>query len=145
MLSTPKIVFYTIFYCRTKQPDLIFLTGIHFPLYSFYTQNSIYIKLNASLISYYLFIITLMSPFQALPTIPLISSNFILLCIIPSPGLVSHIRCVNLVFLVYIELRVSNCRQQFCEMACSVIKKKSIIPSLRKAFFYLLFKHSSLP
>ena len=45
--QTPKIVFRTIFHCTTKHPDFIFLTGIHFPLHSFYTQNSIYIEPNA--------------------------------------------------------------------------------------------------
>ena len=49
--QTPKIVFRTIFYYRTKHPDFIFLTGIHFPLRSFYTQNSIYIEPNAALVT----------------------------------------------------------------------------------------------
>ena len=42
--QTPKIVFRTIFHCRTKHPDFIFLTGIYFPQHSFYTRNSVYIE-----------------------------------------------------------------------------------------------------
>ena len=45
--QTPKIIFQTIFHHTTKYPDFIFFTGIHFPLHSFYTQNSIYIEPNA--------------------------------------------------------------------------------------------------
>ena len=37
------------FHCRTKHLDFIFLTGIHFPMHSFYTRNSIYIELNTAL------------------------------------------------------------------------------------------------
>ena len=47
--QTPKIIFRTIFHCKTKHSDIIFLTGIHFPLHSFYTRNSIYIEPNAAL------------------------------------------------------------------------------------------------
>ena len=47
--QTPKIDFRTIFYCRTKHPDFIFFTGIHFPLHSFYTRDSIYIEPNTAL------------------------------------------------------------------------------------------------
>ena len=46
--QTPKIVFRTIFHCITKHSDFIFLTGIHFPLHSFYSGNSIYIEPNAA-------------------------------------------------------------------------------------------------
>ena len=46
--QTSKIVFRTIFHCITKHSDFIFLTGIHFPLHSFYSGNSIYIKPNAA-------------------------------------------------------------------------------------------------
>ena len=46
--QTPRIVFRTIFHCRTKHLDFIFLIGIHFPLHSFYTRNSIYIEPNAT-------------------------------------------------------------------------------------------------
>ena len=49
MLPNTKNRFWTIFHCRTKHPNFIFLTGIHFPLHSFYTQNSIYIEPNAAL------------------------------------------------------------------------------------------------
>ena len=44
-----EIVFRTIFHCTPKRPDFNFLTGIHFPLHSFYTRNSIYIEPNAAL------------------------------------------------------------------------------------------------
>ena len=46
--QTLEIVFWTIFHCTPKRPDFNFLTGIHFPLHSFYTQNSIYIEPNAA-------------------------------------------------------------------------------------------------
>ena len=48
--QTLEIVFRTIFHCILKRPDFNFLTGIHFPLPSFYTQSSIYIKPNAALV-----------------------------------------------------------------------------------------------
>ena len=47
--QTPEIIFWTIFHCKIKNPDFIFLTKIHFPLHSFYTRNSIYIKPKAGL------------------------------------------------------------------------------------------------
>ena len=46
--QTLKIVFWTIFHCTPKCLDFNFLTGIHFPLHSFYTRNSIYIEPNAA-------------------------------------------------------------------------------------------------
>ena len=48
--QTLEIVFRTIFHCILKRLDFNFLTGIHFPLHSFYTKNSIYIKPNAALV-----------------------------------------------------------------------------------------------
>ena len=49
--QTPEIVFRTIFHCKTKHPDFIFLTEIHFLLHSFYTRNSIYIEPNAAIVA----------------------------------------------------------------------------------------------
>ena len=48
--QTLEIDFRTIFHCTPKHPDFNLLTGIHFPLHLFYTQNSIYIKPNAALV-----------------------------------------------------------------------------------------------
>ena len=49
--QTLKIVFWTIFHCTPKCLDFNFLTGIHFPLHSFYTRNSIYIEPNTAFVS----------------------------------------------------------------------------------------------
>ena len=38
--QTSEIVFWTIFHWKTKYPDFIFLTRIHFALHSFYTRIS---------------------------------------------------------------------------------------------------------
>ena len=46
--QTLEIVFQTIFHCTPKCLDFNFLTGIQFPLHSFYTWNSIYIEPNAA-------------------------------------------------------------------------------------------------
>ena len=47
--QTPEIVLWTIFHCRTKHPDFIFLTEKQFPLKSFYTRNWLSVKPNATL------------------------------------------------------------------------------------------------
>ena len=48
--QTLEIVFRIIFHCILKRPNFNFLTGIHFPLHSFYTRNLIYIEPKAALI-----------------------------------------------------------------------------------------------
>ena len=48
MLPNTGNHFPNYFHCRIEHPDFIFLTGIHFPLHSFYTPNSIYIEPNAA-------------------------------------------------------------------------------------------------
>ena len=51
--QTLEIVFWTIFHCTPKHLDFNFLTRIHFPLHSFYTRNSIYIKPNTAFKTFY--------------------------------------------------------------------------------------------